>query len=329
MKTIKLKNVLLGSFALLAVVAFFPQGAFGIGQTTDPIVIKDAMRGKEYQENMIVINTEKEDAKIGLTADGQIGGWAKFYAQDDLKNVITETSMKAGESRNIIVVFTAPSDAPNGEYNGFVSAIKKGIEMSSKDTSGVSVSQKIDRKVVITVSDKENVLFEVSVIPKTYDLKKDELLSIRLVYDNRGNVSITPQAQIKIKSLQDDGRENKTVYSSIFPYPEDQAPVKAGAIYEIPAIEIPTNKFEKGKYLVEMNFLENGKAVFEKKFNFTMDMLDGSVLGAKASVADVNAVGSKSTNGNLIAVAAFVLAVTAIILFIIKKLSLKKNNEKI
>lgn len=330
MKITKLKNTLLGSFMLLIIVVFFPKVVFGIGQTTDPIVIKDAIRGKEYQETMIVINTERQDAKISLTAEGQVGAWTKFYKQDDLKNAITETSMKAGESRNIIVVFKVPSDAPNGEYSGFVSAIKKGSEMSSKDnTSGASVSQKIDRKVAITVSDKENVLFEVSVIPKTYDLKKDELLSIRLVYDNRGNVSIAPQAQIKIKSLQENGRENKTVYSSIFPYPEDQAPVKAGAVFEIPALEIPTSKLEKGKYLVEMSFLQNGKQYFEKKFNFTMDLDSGTVLGAKADIADAGAASKNNSGVNLIAIAALVVFALGIILLLVKKLSLRKSNEKI
>lgn len=265
--------------AVLAIVAFIPLEALGIGQTTDPIYIENALRGNEYQETMIIINTEKTDSTITFAAQGTINGWAAFYKFNDFSDQLVEISMKPGEVRNVSVVFSIPQDTPNGTYKGFVSAVKKPEESSIAEGSSTSVSQKIDREVTISVNDNEIIAFEVSVIPKTYDLLKNEMLEIRLIYDNRGNTSIAPQAQIKIK------REDMVVYNSIYPYPESEPKVKPGAIYEIPVIQIPTTNFEKGKYRAEMSFLQNGQVIFEKKFGFSVDMYDsfdraGSVLGA-------------------------------------------------
>ena len=45
---------------ILAIIALTPFKTIGIGQTTDPIVIENALRGNEYQETMIIINTLKQ-----------------------------------------------------------------------------------------------------------------------------------------------------------------------------------------------------------------------------------------------------------------------------
>lgn len=265
--------------AVFVVAALIPIETLGIGQTTDPIAIKNALRGNEYQQTMIIVNTEKTDSTIAFAAHGDIDKWATFYKFNDFSTQLSDVVLKTGEVRNVSVVFKIPQDTPNGEYKGFISAVKKNDSSSSSEGSSTSVSQEINREVTIDVNDNEVVSFEVSVIPKTYDLVKGEMLEIRLVYDNRGNTNITPQAQIKIR------KDDQTVYNSIYPYPENEPGVKPGAVYEIPAIQIPTNNFEKGKFRAEMNFLVDGKMIFEKKFGFSVDMLGaddqaGLVLGA-------------------------------------------------
>lgn len=315
---LKEKKIIMVFFAILLVLCA-PVMARAIGQTTDPIVISNALRGKEYLQTMIVVNTEKTDAKIGFSAEGQIGEWALFYKLGDLKTELGDITMKAGEVRNISVVFQIPDGTPNGKYKGFISAIKKSDTDSSIEGSGSAVSQKINREVTITVNDKESVVFEVSVIPRTYDLEKDELLSIRLIYDNRGNVSIAPQAQIKIKN-----ETGTTLYNSIYPYPESEAPVKPGEIREIPALEIATNKFEKGKYMAEMSFSEGGKVLYSKNFEFSIDMFDASsVAGATAEVGNKSIVKAIS-NMNLLA--GIILALAAIMAI---ALMFRRNFQKV
>lgn len=310
------------SLLMAFVVSLFmiPHLAFAIGQTTEPIDIKNALRGKEYQETMIVINTEKTESTISFAGQGDIEKWVEFFNADD--NVkLGEIKMTAGETRSINAVFKIPGDIPNGTYKGFLSAIKKPDDSSKTEGTGTTVSQKIDREVTIEVSDQELISFEVSVIPKTYDLQKGENLEIRIIYDNRGNTSITPQAQIKIS------KDDQSVFNSIYLYPDNVPAVKPGAIFEIPAIQIPTNNFEKGKYSAQMSFLVNGKAIYEKTFTISVDMFgsgnddSGSVLGVNISniVKGIN-------NINVIENAVLIIAIIFAMLILIKKLWKRKET---
>lgn len=281
-KRIKKRAAILRYFMLMifSIASLIPIEIFAIGQTTEPIVITNALRSGEYQQTMIIINTEKTDSVITFAAHGDIEKWAEFYKFNDFSSKLQEISMKPGEVTNISVVFKIPEDSPNGEYKGAVAAVKKPGSSEADKGSSTSVSQEINRAVTINVNDEEFVSFEASVIPKTYDLSEGELLEIRLIYDNRGNTSISPQAQIKIK------RDDQAIYNSIFPYPENMPQVKPGAVFEIPSIQIPTGNFEKGRYRAEMSFLINGKTTYEKQFGFTVGMMvskdqGGLVLGAK------------------------------------------------
>jgi hypothetical protein len=244
---------------------------FAIGQTTNPIVIKNALRGNEYHQTMIIVNTEKSDAQVNFIASGQIGEWAEFYKLNDFQSLFSEADMKPGEVLKVSVLFKVPLDMPNGEYKGFISAVKQADSAENIGESSATVSQRIDREITIEVNDNEIVSFEVSVIPKTYNLEENEILSIRLIYDNRGNISISPQVQIKIKE------DGQVIHNSIYPYPEDQPLVKSGTIYEIPVIEIPTSKFERGEYTAELSFSTDKGVATEKDFFFSIGdvVIDG------------------------------------------------------
>lgn len=260
-------------FAILILMLFIlPLKTLAIGQVTEPIMIKNAQRGQEPQATLTIINNDKAETEIGLLAKGDISSWTGFYSITNPKNAIQSIKMAAGSQAKIIARFRIPDDARNGKYKGYVSVSKKfGNSAPDKDQSSVSISQEIDREVTIEINDEEIIGFEVSVIPATYDLKKDEPLSIRLIYDNSGNVSIAPQAQIKIK------KDSQTVFNAIYPYPEEQPAVKPGEIYEIPAIQILTSNLEVGKYRAEMSFFIDGKVIQEKSFGFSVGIFAGSV----------------------------------------------------
>lgn len=263
----KIKTVM--RVLLLTAIFAIPLAVFAIGQVTDPIIIKNALRGKEYQQTLIVVNSDKEEAEIGFSAQGDIAGWAKFYKPEDLKNAIETISMSAGARADIIARFKVPDSVPNGKYMGFVSAFKKAKSVENSNESSASVSQKIDREVTITISDKEIVKFDASIIPNKYDLAKGEPLIIRVRYDNQGNIDIAPQVQLKIK--QDD----KAVFSAIYLYPESEPATKPLEIREIPALEIPTNNFSDGSYLAEIAISESDRLTLDKKFNFSVGLIVG------------------------------------------------------
>jgi hypothetical protein len=242
-----------------------------IGQISKPIIIKDALRGQSYQEEMVIFNTEKIDLKLGLSAEGDIKDWVKFYNLSDQKNSISEVSMKAGSNLKVKVVFNISESAPNGEYKGLISAFSKPDSAASSTDSQVVLSQKIDRPVTITVSDNQIIKFDVSVIPSNYDLAKDEELSVRIIYDNQGNIDINPQIQVKIK------KDEQIVYNVIYPYPENTNAITPNSRQEIEAIILQTIGYAKGQYLAEFDFLINNESKLHKQFVFSSGIYNDEV----------------------------------------------------
>jgi len=270
-----MKKIFIFTFVLLISALTVGPNVLALGLVTEPIIIANALRGNEYQEILMIVNTDNAQANIGFSTEGKIAGWAKFYLPNDLKNPIENLEMEAKQNQNIVAIFLVPTDAPNGKYDGFVSVIKKPAAMSQQDGSSSSVAQKIDREVSITVGGEEKISLQVSVIPKKYDIKKNSPLDIRFIFDNLGNVSLRPQIDLKIKNL-----DGKVVYNAIYPYPENEPVVRPGAQYEIPAIAVPTNGLVNGKYLVEIDFLHNNQVIFEKDFRFSV-ITGGIVAGLK------------------------------------------------
>jgi uncharacterized membrane protein len=270
MTEMKMKKALFGSLALFAFLLVFPQAVFGIGQTTDPIIINDALRGQTIQREVIVVNTEKTESVIAIMAEGDIADWAKFFDKSDLENPITEMTMDAGATKNVLAEITVPEDVKNGEYLGSIGVTKK-TENEINSESSASVSQKINRKVEITVSDDENISIKVSVIPEKYDLEEKESIKVRVIYDNQGNVAVRPDMNVKIK------RDDKALFSITYPFSEETQSIKPKAVSEVPRIEIPTATLDKGNYTAEVDFVVDQKTISTESFKFS---IGASVNGA-------------------------------------------------
>lgn len=297
--------IILSLFSILAL----PIIVFAIGQVTESIIIENALRGSEFQEMLNIINTQGEEIEVGLSTEGEISGWAKFYNSNDLKNPIENIQMSANERTDIVVIFTVPKETPNGRYEGFVSVTQKPKTSDAKQGSSVSIAQKIDREVEITVSGKEIISVKTSIIPEKYDLTKNEPLKIRVIYDNQGNISITPELQIKIK------KESQVVYSAIYPYLETEPAIRPSSIYEVPGFEIPTTGWSEGKYLAEIAIFQAGQKVSENSFRFSVGMVSETpqeVAGLKQVAAIGTILASLKTNwfvvGILLAIAFLALS---------------------
>lgn len=266
---VKIMKKYLISIVLLSSL-FLPTYVFALGQTTEPIIIKDALRGEKIQKEIIAVNSDKKDVKIKFSAEGQINGWAKFYLDKDkdFKNPFSTTTIQAQSNLNVTVIIDVPDDVLNGEYKGSISVTNIPDEEVQDDKSRASVIQRIDREVNITVSDHEKIdLKHTSVIPEKYDLKTDEALKIRVIYDNQGNVRLSPQIHLKIS---EDSEDAKNVYDVILPYPEDENAVSSKSQHEINPILIQTIGWKNGKYLAQLEFLHDNKPVLEKNFSFSI-----------------------------------------------------------
>ncbi len=266
---------ILSIFVLLFVTSA-PQ-VLAIGQITEPIVIKDGLRGQEIVSTLTLLNSEKTQKIIGIVAEGQIADWANFYNKDDkdYQTPIKEIAIAAGQYLDVAVLLKIPADTANGDYVGEVSVVYNPDQATSKsDESSSTVAQKISRAVKISVSDKENISLDVSVIPNKFDYAPGEALNVRIIYDNQSNILLSPSIQFKIK--QDD----KTIYNVIYPYPENETAVRSMSLHEIPAINLSSDNFGTGKFLAELTFLKGDQTLTTKNFSFSIGNA-GVVAGLK------------------------------------------------
>lgn len=266
-----------GIFAVIsALLALAPVSVLALGQMSEPINITNALRGAQINQEIIAVNTDAKPITVVLTAAGDIKDWVKFYKPGDLKNSVATTTIPAQANLNMVAVISVPANAPNGEYKGALSVTSVPDKAAQTDQSSAAMSQKIDRQVTIKVSDTETVVLEASVIPKSFDIKPGDPLSVRIIYDNRGNISLTPSINFKIKTNDDAA---KTVYNVIYPFPDNESAINPQAIQEISALEIPTTNLANGKYLTQLSFMRSDKVILDKQFAFSIGTQSSALTG--------------------------------------------------
>lgn len=309
-----MKKIICLTMVAFSLVFGLSQAVFGIGQMTKPIEIRDILRGQEFTNTLTLLNSKDKKVVYDLEAIGEIENWAAFYKIEDkdLKNPIDEIQIPPKSYLDAIVKFTIPKDTPNGRYLGEVEIISVPDEDSKNKATTATVFQKVGRKVSITVTDKENINFKTAVIPEKYDIKRGELLKIKVIYDNRGNVLIRPDFQLKIT------KGGSAVFDAIFPYPEGENPVKPFNIKEFPSlVKWETAGQEVGKYKAEIEILLNGKVIEEEDFRFNIKSAN-KLLAAVAFLG-----GGNITLGWFVA-GSFFLLIAAASVFINKKPKLLK-----
>lgn len=275
-----------------------PISAMAIGQITQLIEIKNVLRGQEIQEILTLFNSENNEVEFTLEDEGDIDGWAKFYSMDDSKNPIEKIKAPAKGRIQAIVKLTIPEDVANGTYSGMINVLNK-PKQSEDSNKKTTVAQKVSRRVLIEVSDQEIIECKAFVIPVSYSVGQGEPLKIKIVYNNRGNVKIKPNAQLKISF------NGEQIHNAIYPYPENEEAVKPLSQKEI-FVEWSANDLEKGKHNAQVDILLNGKIIQEESFGFNVG--SGKVLGASYF----------EKTGAKVAVAVIILAI-GIAFVIIKK----------
>jgi uncharacterized membrane protein len=312
--------ILISVFGLAGQILWTPP-ARAIGQISEPIVIKSAMRGQSATAVLTILNSESKEIKVDLKAEGQIANWTSFYEISDKKmtNPVTQISLPIKAYKDAAVKFEIPQDAPNGVYTGLIGVATVAETSGSETESKSNVSQRIDRQVSITVSDKEVIALNVSVIPSSYDLAAGDPLKIRIIYDNQGNVAVKPDAQLKIS------RDGQSIYNVIFPYPENAEAVRPGQIKELPApIEWTTTSQANGQYRAEIKILVNDQTAKEEGFGFSLGMIKISAGGLLAAVTSI---GRGNTALGWVFVGGFLLLIAIFAFFLGKKIKRSRANE--
>ena len=291
---------------LLIALFILPQLCLGIGMVTEPITFKDVLRGQELIEKLTFFNSEVQQATYELSSGGDIKDWVTFHKIDNTDKAITEIDAPGKEYSRAIAKINIPQDTPNGEYEGEVIIATKSVE-EEIEGSGASLVLRVDRKIVIKITDSEIIKFSTAILPLKYSVKAGDPLQIKLIYTNKGNISVRPDVEMKIK------KNNKTVFTAIYPYPEEEESAKPFEQKELSYIEWSTRGQENGKYIIEVKIKLGDEITEERDFSFNVGHDMSYYLGALAGI------GSGRLGLMLIGIGVLLLGVFFVRTFIFKK----------
>lgn len=298
------KNILIALFLTLSFI--LPHFCFGIGQMTELMLIENVLRGQSAQGEMLITGSSQKEEIYELKTEGEIKDWARFYEIDNLENSIQEVIVPIREVVRVLVVFTIPEDIPNGAYHGELMVIESPKRQEEEGVSfGVGAS--VSREVLITVTDQEIIDFETAVIPLKYAIGKGDTLKIKLIYNNKGNVQISPSVALRI--IKDD----TAVFNAIYPYPETEQPVKPLERKALEYIEWPSAGQPNGTYKAELKISLADELMSEHSFRFDVGRDISWYLAALANL------GPGKLGIILIAIGIILLAIFAVRTFVFKK----------
>jgi len=235
-----------------------------IGMITDPIVVENGIRGESFIKSVTVFNTGDDVAFYSLNQDGSVGGWITFFEMENLEEEIKEVSVSPKEYKEVVAKINIPEDAPNGVYEGVI-LIREVNKDGEKKEGEVSITKMVSNRVVVGVSDNEIKSLTADFIPEKYDIPLGDPLLVRAFYKNTGNVSLTPDLQVKI--IKEDGN---TVFNAIFPYLENEERILPGERKEMNSFNWKTAGEERGFYRAQMTVLSDGEVLDEESFSFNL-----------------------------------------------------------
>jgi len=316
-----MKKTLALIIVLISTLAFsYPSAVFGIGQMTEPIIIENARQGEVFEKTVYLLNTEKTEAVFKVAAENDIADWVKFYDPKNPEEAIEKITIPQSSRYNLTAKFSIPDGTPNGEYSGVIGVVTFSENEESEEKVSTTVDQKIDREVSITVVDEEEINLSTSIIPKTYNLKAGEPLSIRFIYDNQSNIKVRPQIQLKLK------KNGRIKHNAIYPFPEELESVNSFSMKEIIPLEIQTTGLEDGRYLAETVIIVNEENKYNDHFSFTIGTVTDESDGSK-----ILGYISRLGGGNLVIgwfiIGGFFVALSIILTFIGKGRLKKKKEE--
>jgi len=243
---------------LLSGITLFPVVATGIAVTPSHLEISDALRGGEFERNITIYNPDPEITSYTLSASGDAGLWISFFKQDDPTSPVDRVTIPGNENVRILVKFTIPEDAANGEHKATIIVTSVPAEEASGG-SGQVVSLAAPVAVTIIVTG-EQILSGVVDGINTDDVEVKYPLRIKVQFHNTGNVVATPLITVKIATQ--DGTTINNFTSSEF----NVKPQK----HETILLEWDTTGKEPGDYIANISVTLGDSVIKQEQLNFAI-----------------------------------------------------------
>jgi len=243
---------------LLSGVTLFPVAAIGIAVTPSHLEISDALRGGEFERNITIYNPDPEITSYTLSASGDAGLWISFFKQDDPTSPVDRVTIPGNENVRILVKFTIPQDAANGEHKATIIVTSVPVEEASGG-SGQVVSLAAPVAVTIFVTGNQILSGVVNGISAD-DVEVKYPLRIKVQFHNTGNVVATPLITVKIATQ--DGTTINNFTSSEF----NVKPQK----HETILLEWDTTGKEPGDYIANISVTLGDSVIKQEQLNFAI-----------------------------------------------------------
>jgi len=235
-----------------------PVIATAIAVTPSNLEISDALRGGEYERKITVYNPDSEQTDYTLAASGDAGEWISFYKQDDSDSMVNRVTIPGNENVRLLVKFTIPQDAANGEHNAVISVTSVPVE-EAPGVSGHAVSLAAPVSVTIFVTGNQ-ILSGVVTSINADDVEVNYPLRIKVHFQNTGNVVAIPQTTVEI-TTQDGIAINQ--------YISDDFSVKPQKHETIP-IEWDTTGRDPGDYIADVSVALGDTIIKQEKLSFSI-----------------------------------------------------------
>ncbi|MDP2951668.1 MAG: hypothetical protein Q8N55_04780 [bacterium] len=258
---------------------FLAGNVSAIGMVTEPIVLKDVLRGQTIPETITLLNSQNLPTFYELGSEGKIEGWVKFYLKEDanLENPLTKIEVPANGFFELIAVFKVPQEGRNGLYKG--SIVLWSAPGDEEAENSVQIRQRIEKEVTIEITDKEIIKLNSQIIPLTYEVNQGKPLNIKVIYENQGNVEVKPSVELTVT------KNESNVFKAVFPYPENEIAVKPleRKVFD-PLLTWQTQGQAAGPYLIKVKVLLGDEIIQEENFSLNVLAFSERIMAFVAKI---------------------------------------------
>jgi len=259
--------------------------ASGIGVSSSPILVNDAIKGESYYRTLTVHNFNNNGTIVLLSSTGEIKDWILFNDYNDNSIQFNEITIPGKDSKQVLVNITIPERIANDKYNGtiIVTEKNKDEDISNGNTSIVTFSYPI--KIYVEVTDEQNLNLTIdSVYIDDNEVNYPIITYIRVI--NKGNVIARPKIYETIT-------KNKILAAELTDTNEKIQP-GVSKLYEL---RWNTTGMVPGGYLANINiFLQNQEILSQ---NITFNVLKVGELKRDGYLSNVTVYGDLSTGKDI------------------------------
>ncbi len=263
-------------------------GAIGLGVVPSRLSVTDALRGEEYEQVIIVHNTDVMTTTFRPYAEGELSNWISYY--DEEGNELTNITIAGKNSTRILLKFKIPVDAPSGNYNSTV-YVENVPGSAAHGGVGAQMLIRMPVDVTIVVTGKQILTGVVNGIT-LQDTEIEYPLRIKTMFRNTGNVVATPVIAVTIS------KDGAVIDKSS----KAEKAVKPRTMEEIP-VEWDTKGQAVGDYLADVKVSLDGNVLYEREQPFKV--LEKGTLTRKGVLATLSYEGEPAVGEMIKTIATF------------------------